>query len=485
MSPSCKEFFVQNKNLNTSDWTNAELVSSLPNEDSHYANLVIDQNNTLHLVYSDDRPDLAPYGQKIIYKKKVQGGTWTNDLIVCEFDGTTVNNHFPEIAVANNADVHIVFRHTVIGEPEYISHSFYNAQTDSWSQENISETNTIALRPYPVVSCTNDSRPIAAWEDDEADGGNPNAYFSYFEGNSWATQILLGRDDDKKSHSVKITSLANQTSIVCFAEVSEDGNYDELFYQIFDESNNTLSEKKQIPTINITQNTYLFNYDIVKSTTENMAVLAYSVRDTIYSLHYDIFNDVFTETSNYIETNGGAYILQKQLDITCDKYGIFHIPFSQNNTSGLFYASYSTSDGFSSIENINNYSNIDKPSIVCDNNNKLHMAFCDIRNDTNGDNYVDREIFYSTLDVSTQISKVKLEKIDFKIYPNPAKDKIQLTIYNEQLDIEYVKIFNMQGQLVSNLPLTKPGSQQLDVSNLEKGIYIVKLANRTRKLIKK
>ena len=293
-----------NRSINTTNWTSAEQVSSIPNEDSHYARMVIDSDNTLHLVYSDDRPDLAPYGQKIIYKKKPEGGVWTEDLIVCEFDGTTVNNHYPDIAVAENGDVHIVFRHTVIGAPEYISHSFYDASEDQWSQSNIATNNTIAMYPYPEVACTHDSRPIAAWADDELDGTNPNAYFSYFDGSNWSSQVLLGRDDDEKSHSVRITSLGNQTSMICFAEVSVDGNYDELFYQIFDETTNTLSEIKAIPTIDIEQNTYLFNYSLAKSTTENMAVLAYNVKDTIYTLHYDIANDIFSETGEYAETDG-------------------------------------------------------------------------------------------------------------------------------------------------------------------------------------
>jgi hypothetical protein len=460
--------FTQNINYtkNTFSWSQDELVSNYPNEDSRYARITIDHENTIHLVYSDDVPDLYPYGQKIIYKKKTQDGTWTDDLIICEFDGTTVNNQYPDISVAPNGNVHIVFRHTVLGEPEYIGHSYYDASLDQWTQENISSNNTVDLFPYPVVSTTYDSRPIAAWSDDFALNSTSEAYFAYHDGSNWSDVILLGRDDDKKSHSVKITSLENQTSIICFAEVSEDGSNEEMFYFIFDENTNTLSQQKSIPTTEIPQNTYLFNYEIIKSTTEEIALLAYNKGDTIFALIYDIVNDNFIETNNLIETDGGAYTLQKLLDITCDMYGKFHIPFSQNNSNGLFYTKYQIDSGFTSIETINTYSNIDNPSIVCDDSNMLHLIYCDSRDDTNGDQYIDREVYYSVLDLGTGIINTENVKPNGLFYPNPAHSEV----YIDVPDVKNIEIYNMSGKL-----MTSSNNINIDISYFKKGVYIVKI----------
>jgi len=456
--------------VNLMNWLPEQQISSYPNEDSRYARMVIDSANTLHLVYCDDIPYLSPYGQKIIYKQKTENGSWSEGMIVCDFDGTDVNNQYPDIAVAENGDIHIVFRHTVVGEPEYIAHSFYNAQTGIWSQENISDVNTIDLFPYPKISTTFDNRPIACWEDDILDGTNSNAYFSYFNDTIWSPPILLGRNDDKKSYLTQIISLENHTSMICFAEVSTDGNYDELYYQIFNEDSNTLSEIKIIPTVNIPQNTYLFNYALARSKTDNFLILAYNLNDTIYTLKYDIAEDEFLQTNHTISTNGGAYILQKILDITCDNNGLFHIPFAQNNVNGLYYVNYDVNFGFGSIETINNFTNIDKPSIVCDNNNNLHLIYCDDRNDTNEDNYIDREVYYTSLDLSTKINKNN-NIAYLRIYPNPAKEFFILESENK---INKIDIFDITGKFVKTVKIDDLISK-IDISDLNHAVYFVKI----------
>jgi len=74
--------------------------------------------------------------------------------------------------------------------------------------------------------------------------------------------------------------------------------------------------------------------------------------------------------------------------------------------------------------------------------------------------------------VTTGISTVNSSSV-LNIYPNPATNNIQInTVY----DIENIEIFDFTGKLVKNTMKTN-----IDISNLEKGIYIVKVRTNNNK----
>ncbi len=64
----------------------------------------------------------------------------------------------------------------------------------------------------------------------------------------------------------------------------------------------------------------------------------------------------------------------------------------------------------------------------------------------------------------------KLQKDEVNIYPNPTKDYLNISLENDA-EIESVEIFNMNGQKVLNGAF----EQNIDVSNLRSGLYILKL----------
>ncbi|WP_298511000.1 T9SS type A sorting domain-containing protein [uncultured Kordia sp.] len=73
------------------------------------------------------------------------------------------------------------------------------------------------------------------------------------------------------------------------------------------------------------------------------------------------------------------------------------------------------------------------------------------------------------------------------LFPNPAKDIT--TIYLENFDGQYqVEIINFQGQKIETFEMKAP-KLELDVSNLSKGVYLIKVSNgvhtHTVKLLKK
>ncbi len=91
--------------------------------------------------------------------------------------------------------------------------------------------------------------------------------------------------------------------------------------------------------------------------------------------------------------------------------------------------------------------------------------------DTTFTAFYDCKIYNVTIEIDgepTSSNLVSNDQDDFRISPNPVKDRF--TIYSKD-KIEKVEIFNVEGSLM----LTNKGANQVNVSNLSKGIYIVRI----------
>jgi len=87
-----------------------------------------------------------------------------------------------------------------------------------------------------------------------------------------------------------------------------------------------------------------------------------------------------------------------------------------------------------------------------------------------------RAMFTTIWDQVSGISDIKT--IDFKLYPNPATDFIEVELpYATAL-----QIFDLNGKLVLSKDLKK-GTNHLSINNLNSGIYMVKVENTVKKLI--
>lgn len=76
------------------------------------------------------------------------------------------------------------------------------------------------------------------------------------------------------------------------------------------------------------------------------------------------------------------------------------------------------------------------------------------------------------------------EMTDIKIYPNPSSNFIFLTSETLQEKITY-SIYNLSGKLIKNEMLIPQGKKyMIDISDLKKGLYILKVNGMTTKIIK-
>ncbi|MBN2668394.1 MAG: T9SS type A sorting domain-containing protein [Bacteroidales bacterium] len=79
---------------------------------------------------------------------------------------------------------------------------------------------------------------------------------------------------------------------------------------------------------------------------------------------------------------------------------------------------------------------------------------------------------------------------NIKIYPNPAKDYVVIetthdveTIHELSLQIKSVQFYDLTGQLVKSSVIDTSQAFTIDISDLQKGIYIIKVGEQINKLI--
>ncbi len=79
--------------------------------------------------------------------------------------------------------------------------------------------------------------------------------------------------------------------------------------------------------------------------------------------------------------------------------------------------------------------------------------------------------------IKQNLSVDELTDCSFKIYPNPANDKI----YVEGKDIELVEMFNAIGQKVAEVKGYE--TIEIDVTSIENGVYFVRVNDKTQKVL--
>ena len=71
------------------------------------------------------------------------------------------------------------------------------------------------------------------------------------------------------------------------------------------------------------------------------------------------------------------------------------------------------------------------------------------------------------------------ESENFNLYPNPAKNN--LTINSKDEPLKQIEVFNILGQKIINLNFSSSLSENIDISSLNTGMYLVKINNLTTK----
>ncbi len=75
-------------------------------------------------------------------------------------------------------------------------------------------------------------------------------------------------------------------------------------------------------------------------------------------------------------------------------------------------------------------------------------------------------------------------KLNFSIYPNPARDYVDISINNINTNQLNLQVYNILGKLVQTQIISQP-TTRLNIKDIEKGVYILKVGNITKRFVKK
>jgi choice-of-anchor B domain-containing protein len=82
---------------------------------------------------------------------------------------------------------------------------------------------------------------------------------------------------------------------------------------------------------------------------------------------------------------------------------------------------------------------------------------------------------------SNGLGITEAQQIQFSVYPNPSESDITITSANNP--ISTVEIYNVLGQLVLNLNFSDNFSENIDISSLRSGLYLIKINGSTTKKV--
>ncbi|WP_418638481.1 T9SS type A sorting domain-containing protein [Winogradskyella sp.] len=89
------------------------------------------------------------------------------------------------------------------------------------------------------------------------------------------------------------------------------------------------------------------------------------------------------------------------------------------------------------------------------------------------------------LESSVALNVEHFNAIEFKLFPNPAKGKVNIQFANSSSEVVTVNVLNLQGKLILPAMEVQEQSLSLDISTLESGLYFVTLTTQSISVIQK
>jgi len=505
-SKAAEKQIHQNRSLTSLNYSwGAEInISNHEGEDSRYPRMAIGNDGTAYCVFTDRGYQSLGYAanQKIVFTKKIAGQDWTASEVIDENGYPSKNNSISAIAVDDNNNVHVVFLSWAFENFRHVMvYTMYSNMLQTWSTPvEISTGGGSIYDTHPIQIVLSDTgNPLVIWgEDNRIDEDVEKVYGTYFDGSTWSEDVLISGNDTLEAVQPVVEKIdGNRAMIVYKKQVENEADSLQLEYGFFDFDDNTFSNFNAIPNTKTTTNLLGYNYDLAyaPTATENNLYLAYwtheypvvgDLTDKVNIVNYGINDDTFSLSGYELSFTVNTYLYKKTLNLACNSESELSVVYNNIQTGVTEVSNYSNTNGFSTPESVStdpstvsgNY-----PSAQFNPDDKLCVVFTDERNDT-GSGYIERDVFYREgTDISTNIKKSTTNN-SFSIYPNPANN--QLTIDNGQLTIKNIQILDVTGKVVKQIVMSSElkTSTRIQIKDLEKGVYFVKLGNHTHKFIK-
>lgn len=87
--------------------------------------------------------------------------------------------------------------------------------------------------------------------------------------------------------------------------------------------------------------------------------------------------------------------------------------------------------------------------------------------------------------IKPHVNNPKLPSNDIKVFPNPAKDIINIEIGNKTIESGTIDLIDVSGKTILQAKLKNQNKTEFDISNISQGIYFISVTTNTIKAIEK
>ena len=262
------------------------------------------------------------------------------------------------------------------------------------------------------------------------------------------------------------------------------------------------------PIINITQSNGLISfyfmpdniYTITASSGANGAVSPVGVTEIMgggsksYTItpsgHYERETVLINGVNNTDAVNSGTYNFQ---NVTSNQ--TIHATFAPK----IYTVTFNANGGTGSMET-QNFSYGVAENLTANSFNKTDYEFksWNTQMNGNGTTYTDEQKMYPTANITLYaqwkiagpqgIDETAMHDSSIQIIPNPANDYIDLRFTIYELRFEHVDFYNVWGQLVKSVPVSAEIqdniiTQRVSITDLSRGLYLIKIGTKTAKLL--
>jgi len=100
--------------------------------------------------------------------------------------------------------------------------------------------------------------------------------------------------------------------------------------------------------------------------------------------------------------------------------------------------------------------------------------------------YAMSDIRYINFDITSLVENHELHAHNFSLFPNPAQDYLNIDYQDKNGETLHLVIYDMHGRIVYNETInTGAEVLRVNISNLQKGMYLCRLYNENSSIIKK
>ncbi|MDH5645006.1 MAG: hypothetical protein OEZ01_03310, partial [Candidatus Heimdallarchaeota archaeon] len=421
-------------------WSNIEIVSSESTSISSSANIAVDLNDNIHVVWVDNTDYNGAGTDFDIFYKKFDRSTSTWGSAVVISSESTSGSFSPNMVVDNQNNIHIVWHdytdYDGSGGDGDIFYKKYDYSTSTWGTTVIVSTESGDASQIPVIDIDSNGNLHVVWSDYtdyNGVGTDIDIFYKKYDSstNTWGDSIVLSIDStsDSESPSLKIDGKNNvhvvwsdytgiygiaNTHIVYrkYDTITSNWNPIEVIWTPSSATNNALHPKLAIDNLDNLHVAWVDNSPILSSGND------YDVLYRKYISTYSMWGAI-----SVLSTDSDTYISGVTLGV--DKFNNLYCAWMDDyvaSTNNIKYRIFNFETGAWSqrkyIAFDSRYTS-GSPSISFDSLGFAHVVWSDKYNtETAGTDYDIYYRSYSGLPTRTDLNTIN---------PNPTDDSVGIT----------------------------------------------------------